>query len=59
MDGRRWADIHRLQNNPYFSINGVPAKVTNGGFSSSATALTAYSLVLHTQILNSYDQYRF
>jgi hypothetical protein len=44
MEGRRWADIHRLQNDPIFPINGVPAKVANGGFASASTALTAYAL---------------
>jgi hypothetical protein len=44
MEGRRWADIHRLQNDQYFPINGIPAKVATGGFSSAATALSAYTL---------------
>jgi hypothetical protein len=29
MEGRRWPDIHRLQDCPYFPINGVPAKLAN------------------------------
>lgn len=29
-EGRRWADIHRLANDPVFSTNGIPAKVTFG-----------------------------
>ena len=44
MEGRRWADIHRLQKDPLFPIDGVPAKAANGGFSSAPTALTAYAL---------------
>lgn len=44
MEGRRWADIHRLQNDPLFPIVGIPAKVANGGFSTLATATTAYAL---------------
>ena len=44
MEGRRWPDIHRLQNDPLAPINGIPAKVANGGFSSSSTALAAYAL---------------
>ena len=44
MEGRRWADIHRLQNDPFFPISGIPAKAANGGFSSGPTALTAYAL---------------
>ncbi|MCB0659308.1 MAG: RagB/SusD family nutrient uptake outer membrane protein, partial [Saprospiraceae bacterium] len=30
MEGRRWSDIHRLQNDDLFPISGVPAKVANG-----------------------------
>jgi hypothetical protein len=44
MEGRRWADIHRLQNDQYFPIDGVPAKAANGGFSSASTGLAAYAL---------------
>lgn len=29
MEGRRWPDIHRLQQCPHFPINGIPAKVAN------------------------------
>lgn len=35
MGGRRWADIHRLQIDNYFPIDGVSAKATNIGFSSA------------------------
>jgi hypothetical protein len=28
-EGRRWPDIHRLQNCPYFPIDGIPAKLAN------------------------------
>jgi hypothetical protein len=34
MEGRRWSDIHRLQADDLFPIDGIPAKVANG----SATA---------------------
>lgn len=44
MEGRRWPDIHRLQNDPLVPISGVPAKAANGGFSSLTTATTAYAL---------------
>ncbi len=30
MEGRRWPDIHRLQQCPHFPIDGVPAKLENG-----------------------------
>jgi hypothetical protein len=30
MEGRRWSDIHRLQNDDLFPIDGIPAKVGNG-----------------------------
>jgi hypothetical protein len=38
MEGRRWPDIHRLQDCPYFPINGVPAKLAN-----AAPAATLFS----------------
>ncbi len=44
MEGRRWADIHRLQNDDLFPIAGIPAKVANGGFSTAGPALAAYAL---------------
>lgn len=64
MEGRRWGDISRLQNDPIFPISGVPAKVANGGFSSAATALTAYALgTPYTGALGvntiSYDNFKF
>lgn len=44
MEGRRWADISRLQNDDLAPIVGIPAKVANGGFSSLALAAPAYAL---------------
>ena len=44
MEGRRWADISRLQNDNLAPIVGIPAKVANGGFSSLALATPAYAL---------------
>lgn len=29
-EGRRWSDIHRLQGDDLFPINGIPAKLANG-----------------------------
>jgi hypothetical protein len=34
-EGRRWPDIHRLQNCPYFPINGIPAKLANAPVAST------------------------
>jgi hypothetical protein len=34
-EGRRWPDIHRLQDCPYFPINGIPAKLANAGVAST------------------------
>lgn len=44
MEGRRWPDISRLQNDDLARIVGVPAKVANGGFSSLVLAIPAYAL---------------
>jgi hypothetical protein len=40
MEGRRWPDIHRLQQCPHFPINGVPAKLAN----ADPVAAGAYEL---------------
>lgn len=59
MEGRRWPDIHRLQNCPYYAINGIPAKLANG-------AVPAASFTLGTPFTGPYgvaaipgDNYRF
>ncbi|MFZ0598855.1 MAG: RagB/SusD family nutrient uptake outer membrane protein [Flavobacterium sp.] len=38
-EGRRWSDIHRLQNDDIAPISGVPAKVANGVPPASAYVL--------------------
>lgn len=44
MEGRRWADIHRLQKDDIAPIDGIPAKVANGNPPASAFVLgTPYS----------------
>lgn len=39
MEGRRWSDIHRLQNDNMHPINGIPEKVANGNPPASAFSL--------------------
>ncbi|MCB0645919.1 MAG: RagB/SusD family nutrient uptake outer membrane protein [Saprospiraceae bacterium] len=39
MEGRRWADIHRLQKDDIAPIDGIPAKVANGNPPASAFVL--------------------
>lgn len=39
MEGRRWSDIHRLQNDNLFPIDGIPAKVGTGTAPAAAFAL--------------------
>jgi hypothetical protein len=39
MEGRRWSDIHRLQNDDMFPIDGIPQKVANGNPPASAYTL--------------------
>jgi len=44
MEGRRWSDIHRLQNDNMHPINGIPQKVGNGSPPAASYALgTPYS----------------
>jgi len=39
MEGRRWSDIHRLQNDDLHPIDGIPAKVANGNPAASTFTL--------------------
>ncbi len=39
MEGRRWSDIHRLQKDDLFPIDGIPAKVANGNPPATAFEL--------------------
>lgn len=44
MEGRRWGDIHRLQGDDLFPIDGIPAKIANGNPAASTFTLgTPYS----------------
>ncbi len=45
MEGRRWSDIHRLQLDNLFPINGIPAKITSASNppASAFTLGTPYS----------------
>ena len=44
LEGRRWGDIHRLQNDDLAPISGIPAKVGNGNPPAAAFVLgTAYT----------------
>lgn len=59
MEGRRWPDIHRLQQCPHFPINGIPAKLANGMPSGTLFALgTPYTGTLGTVAI-PYSDYRF
>ena len=39
MEGRRWSDIHRLQNDDLQPMDGIPAKVANGSPAAAAYTL--------------------
>jgi hypothetical protein len=44
MEGRRWSDIHRLQNDDIAPIDGIPAKIGNGAANKDMFVLgTAYN----------------
>ena len=59
MEGKRWGDIHRLQNDDLFPIDGIPAKVANGNPPSSAFTLgTPYTGALGVSAIPGSD-YRF
>lgn len=59
MEGRRWPDIHRLQQCPYFPINGIPAKIANATPAGSLFTLgTPYSGALAVTAI-PYSDYKF
>jgi hypothetical protein len=59
MEGRRWPDIHRLQQCPYFPINGIPAKIANATPAGSLFTLgTPYTGTLAVAAI-PYSDYRF
>lgn len=44
MEGRRWGDIHRLQGDDLFPIDGIPAKIASGNPAAATFTLgTPYS----------------
>lgn len=56
MEGRRWSDIHRLQNDDIAPINGIPAKVGNGAqLASMFTLGTPYAGPFGEQAIPSSD----
>ncbi|WP_246054087.1 MULTISPECIES: RagB/SusD family nutrient uptake outer membrane protein [Antarcticibacterium] len=59
MEGRRWPDIHRLQNDEFINYDGIPAKVANGAPPAEAYELgTPYSGPYGVEPI-PYDDYRF
>ena len=59
MEGRRWPDIHRLQNDNLAPVNGIPAKVANGTPAAAAYTLgTAYDGPLGVDAV-PYSDFRF
>ena len=58
-EGRRWADIHRLANDPLYSTNGIPAKIAYTGttFASWNAAVPYAGLRIITSI--PYTDFRF
>lgn len=59
MEGKRWNDIHRLQGDNLFPIDGIPAKVANGNPAASTFTLgTPYTGALGVAAIPSSD-YRF
>ena len=59
MEGRRWPDIHRLQQCPYLPVNGIPAKLANASPSAESFELgTPYNGPYGVDAI-PYDDYRF
>lgn len=59
MEGRRWPDIHRLQKDALFPINGIPAKLANAAVEGPLYTLgTPYPGPFGTPAI-PYSDYRF
>ena len=59
MEGKRWQDIHRLQNDEFIDLDGIPAKVANGYPPAEAYVLgTPYTGPFGVEAI-PYDDYRF
>lgn len=59
MEGRRWPDIHRLQNDEFINYDGIPAKVANGAPPAEAYELgSPYTGPFGVEAI-PYDDYRF
>jgi hypothetical protein len=59
MEGRRWPDITRLQQCPYFPISGIPAKLANATPAGALFTLgTPYTGTLGTPAV-PYSDFRF
>jgi hypothetical protein len=59
MEGRRWPDITRLQQDPSYPINGIPAKIANGMPTAAMFTLgTPYTGALGT-VAVPYADFRF
>lgn len=59
MEGRRWFDIHRLQQCPHFPMNGIPAKVANANPPAASFTLgTEYDGPYGVATI-AYDNFKF
>jgi hypothetical protein len=59
MEGRRWPDIHRLQQCPHFPINGIPAKLSNANPPASAFTLGTEYTGPYGVAAIPYDNFKF
>jgi hypothetical protein len=57
MEGRRWSDIHRLQGDNLHPIDGIPAKIGNGGLGAASFTLgTPYTGALAVPAIPGSDK---
>ena len=55
MEGRLWSNIHRLQGDDLFPVNGIPAKLANGSpLAGSFTSETPYTGPLTQPTVNDF-----
>lgn len=59
MEGKRWADIHRLQSDNLAPINGIPAKIANGVPKPNLYDAASGVIPPLGESAISYDDYRF
>ncbi|MDO8952958.1 MAG: RagB/SusD family nutrient uptake outer membrane protein [Draconibacterium sp.] len=59
MEGRRWPDVHRLQQDPIFPIDGIPAKHANANPTAASYTLGSEYTGPYGVVAKPYSDFKF